>query len=288
MNDARPTHHRSAQATPRIPGPFQDEMAPPLPEGMLQVGHLTVRRGNREILRDISFTLAPGTITAVVGPSGVGKSSLLAALTGLLAPTRGSIRVSGLGDLTTPGVLQRHRRQTATIFQEHALVDRLSALDNVLLGLADLRHPLSPLPWSRPLRERAARALHEVGLLHRADTRAARLSGGERQRVGIARALVRAPRLLLGDEPFSAVDPALTRSLGQEFRTLVESRGLTALLVLHQMDVARCLADRIVALGDGQVVFDGPAAHFDLDLEARVFPPLPSDFSPASIPTQKS
>ena len=167
--------------------------------------------------------------------------------------------------------MREARRGTATIFQDHALIDRLPAIDNVLLGLADMRHPLSPLPWPRALRIRAATALDEVGLLSRATARTGQLSGGERQRVGIARALVRRPRLLLGDEPFASVDPVLARELGAEFRRLVVHYGLTVIVVLHQLPLARTLADRIVGLAAGRVAFDGPAADFDADAEDAVF-----------------
>ncbi len=236
------------------------------------VERLTVRRGNRTVLHELSLSFAEDSITAVVGPSGVGKTTLMGALNGLLRPSDGAISMAGIGRLDEAGTLREARRRTATVFQNHALIDRLSALDNVLLGLADSRHPLSPLPWPRALRERAARALDEVGLLGRATTRIDRLSGGERQRVGIARALVRCPRLLLGDEPFASVDPALARRLAEEFRRLVARGGLTVILVLHQLQMARTLADRIVGLADGRVVFDGPAAAFDAAAENRIFP----------------
>ena len=237
----------------------------------VSVEDLTVSRGGREVLRHVSLSFAPGTITAVVGRSGVGKSTLMGALNGLLPAASGRIAMAGIGELGDGKALREVRRHTATIFQDHALIDRLTAMDNVLLGLADTRHPLSLLPWPQTMRQRAVHALHEVGLLGKATTRISRLSGGERQRVGIARALVRQPRLLLGDEPFASVDPMLARRLGEEFRRLVIRNGLTVILVLHQLDVARRLADHIVGLVDGRVAFDGPAADFDAAAENSVF-----------------
>jgi len=237
----------------------------------LTVDRLTVLRGDRAVLRDLSLGFAAGTITAVVGPSGVGKSTLMGALNGLIRPQAGAISVPRLGRLDEPGALREMRRRTATVFQDHALIGRLPAIDNVLLGLAETRHPLSLLPWPRALRERAARALDDVGLLARATARTCDLSGGERQRVGIARALVRRPSLLLGDEPFASVDPALARRLGAELRRLVVRDGLTVVLVLHQLQLARALADRIVGLGDGRVIFDAPAGDFGEEAEAHIF-----------------
>ena len=132
-----------------------------------------------------------------------------------------------------------------------------------------MRHPLSVLPWPERMVMRAAEALRDVGLLDRANARVSRLSGGERQRVGIARALVRRPDLLLADEPFASVDLALVRQLSQELVNAVTRTGMTVVIVLHQIEIARTMADRIIGLADGCIVYDGPAAKFDLAAQAR-------------------
>ena len=264
-----PAPESLARAVPASPRP---QTAPP-PPAALRLDDVRVTRGGRVVLHKVGLTIPAGRITAIVGRSGVGKTTLVGVLNGLVRPDAGRVVVPGLGGLTDPAALRDHRRRTATIFQDNALVDRLSALDNVMLGLADQRHPLSPLPWPDAIRRRAALALDSVGLLERAATRVARLSGGERQRVGVARALVRRPALLLGDEPFAAVDPGLVRQLGHDLRALVARDGLTVVLVLHQLDVARLLADHVVGLVDGRVGFDGPADAFDAAAEAAIFPP---------------
>lgn len=240
-------------------------------ETTLSLERVTVVRGSQEVLRDVSFRCQRGTVTAIVGPSGVGKTSLLGTINGLVQPVGGRVSIPDVGALHQPQALRVARRQTGMIFQDHALIGRLTALDNVLLGLADTRHPLSPLPWSRADQGRAAQALHDVGLLDKAMTRTSVLSGGERQRVGIARALVRRPRLLLGDEPFASLDPVLALRLGQDFRHLVHRDGLTVVLVLHQLSLARTLADRVIGLSAGRVVFDGSPAAFDAAAEALIF-----------------
>ena len=173
--------------------------------------------------------------------------------------------------------MREHRRRTATIFQDHALIDRLSAIDNVLLGLADARHPLSPFPWPKAMQRRAAEALDDLGLLHRATARTSQLSGGERQRVGVARALVRQPRLLLGDEPFSAVDPTLVSQLSERLRNAVAHTGLAIVIVLHQVEIARTLADRIVGLTEGGIAFDGTTEQFDFAAQSKIFSATPSN-----------
>jgi phosphonate transport system ATP-binding protein len=241
---------------------------------LIRIDRVSVRRGHRAVLQDISASFPAARVTAIVGPSGVGKTTLLGVLNGLVAPARGHVSFADIGRLDDPAKLRTARLETATIFQDHALIGRLSAIDNVLLGLADTRHPLSPLPWPSAARLRAAKALDDVGLLDLATRRTAQLSGGERQRVGVARALIRTPKLLLGDEPFASVDPALAQQLGGLFRSLAVREGLTVILVLHQLQLARAIADRIIGLSDGRVAFDGPASTFDAELEARIFPSL--------------
>ena len=248
--------------------PFQ-----PLWRPAVTLDGCSVRRGSRVVLREIACTIPARAITAVVGPSGAGKSTFLGVLNGLIPSLGGAVEVTGLGRLDQPAVLREHRRRTATIFQEHALIDRLTAMENVLLGLADRRRPLSLMPWPVEHRRHAAEALARVGLLSRAHDRVGRLSGGERQRVGFARALVRRPRLLLADEPFSAVDPALVRHLGDVLRRAVAADGVTLVIVLHQIELARAVADRILGLAEGRMRFIGAPDEFGAAEQARLFRP---------------
>lgn len=254
---------------------------------LIRINRVSVRRGSRAVLHDVSASFPSARVTAIVGPSGVGKTTLLGVLNGLIRPIDGDVTFSDIGRLDDPAALRSARHLTATIFQDHALIGRLSAIDNVLLGLADSRHPLSPLPWPDAARLRAAKALDDVGLLDLATRRTAQLSGGERQRVGVARALIRCPRLLLGDEPFASVDPALAQQLGALFRSLAVREGLTVILVLHQLQLARAIADRIIALSDGRVTFNGPSSAFDAEVEARVFPSLSLGHEFSSQPRPK-
>jgi phosphonate transport system ATP-binding protein len=247
----------------------------PTTGSMIGLDGVTVRRGGKDVLLGISTNIQAAAITAVVGCSGVGKTTLVSLLNGLLHPASGAVCVAGVGPLTTPAAMRKHRCCTATVFQEHALIDRLTAIDNVLLGLADMRHPLSPLPWPEAMRLRAAEALDEVGMLRHATDRVSELSGGERQRVGVARALVRRPSLLLADEPFASVDPTLVRQLSEEFRRAVARSGVTIVIVLHQIETALAMADRIVGLTKGCVAYDGLASDFDRSAQAEIFGAAP-------------
>jgi phosphonate transport system ATP-binding protein len=216
-------------------------------------------KNNLKALKSTSLEIAQGSFVVLLGTSGAGKSTLLRALNGLVKPTSGSVSVAGLGALSDTSTLQRHRRQTGMIFQQHHLIGRLSVLNNVLLGR--LGHHTGWrmfTPWTRSEKEQALAVIDRVGLLERALARADQLSGGQQQRVGMARALVQQPRLLLADEPIASLDPNTSLRLLQLLHDICKSDGLTAVISLHQVDFARQFADRIIGLKQGAVVFDGP------------------------------
>ena len=236
--------------------------------------HVTVRRGEVEILTRLSASIPRQCVCAVLGRSGAGKTTFLKALLGLIPVSAGRI-VTEHGALTDPRALAAHRNETAAVFQDHALIDRLTAIENVQLGLAHLRSPWDPAPWPSDYRIAAAAALREVDMLPFAHQRVAQLSGGQRQRVGIARALVRKPKLLVADEPFSALDPILTRTLCCLIRDNVTRLGATAIVVLHQIDLALEMSDWVVGLSEGRALFCGPSSEFLANSLTHIFPALP-------------
>lgn len=214
---------------------------------------------NLKALQHTSLDIARGSFVVLLGTSGAGKSTLLRALNGLVKPTAGSVTAAGFGDLADPSTLQRHRRLTGMIFQQHHLIGRLSVLNNVLLGRMGHHSGWRMFcPWTRSEKEQALAAIDRVGLLERALARADQLSGGQQQRVGMARALIQQPRLLLADEPIASLDPNTSLRLLQLLHDICKSDGLTAVISLHQVDFARQFADRIIGLKQGAVVFDGP------------------------------
>jgi phosphonate transport system ATP-binding protein len=209
-------------------------------------------------LNDVSLTFERGRFTGLLGPSGAGKSTLLRCLNGLVQPSRGDVRATGDRSIFAGGAaLRRHRRATAMIFQQHHLIGRLSALQNVLVGRlafhGSLRSLLAP---SRAERRRALEALDRVGLLDRALSRADELSGGEQQRVGIARALVQEPHTILADEPVASLDPATAERVLELIDRICREDAITAIASLHQVELARRFADRVIGLSSGRVVFD--------------------------------
>lgn len=217
------------------------------------------------ILDGIDLAVRPGERVALIGANGSGKSTLLRCLIGLQPATSGEIAVLGeaLGARPRGAQVARLRRQTGFVFQKHCLVKRRSALSNVIHGMMGLpgswrafSHSLAPQEW----RSRAMEALADVGLADRALDRADALSGGQQQRVAIARALVRRPRLVIADEPAASLDPAAGRDVMDLFSRLVAEAGITLLFTSHDMAHARDFADRVVAIRQGRVFLDRPAA----------------------------
>ena len=223
--------------------------------------------GGRRALKDVSMSVRLGERVALLGASGSGKSTLLRALCGLetLDADNGTIEVFGRplqSGGRVAGDIRAQRRQVGIIFQQFNLVGRLPVLTNVLTGLA------AELPlWRAVLnrfkteeRARALDALDAMGLAEQAFQRASTLSGGQQQRAAIARTLVQGARLLLADEPVASLDPESTRRVMELLLALNQERGLTLIVSLHHVSLARRYCERVVALRDGVLVFDGPTS----------------------------
>jgi len=209
-------------------------------------------------LHTTTLNITQGSFVVLLGTSGAGKSTLLRSLNGLVQPSTGAVLIEGLGNLGNAAVLKQHRRQTGMVFQQHHLIGRLSVLNNVLMGRLGYHTGWRMFtPWTRAEKVQALAVIDRVGLLERALTRADQLSGGQQQRVGMARALIQQPKILLADEPVASLDPNTAVRLLQSMHDICKSDGLTAVVSLHQVELARQFADRIIGLKDGTVVFDG-------------------------------
>lgn len=247
---------------------------------MFVLDHLTVAYQKGTVaLRPTSLTLPAGGFTVLLGASGAGKSTVLRCLNGLVRPTGGRVLAAPLGDIAR--ALRAHRRRTGMVFQQHHLIGRITVLDNVLTGRLG-HHPAwrSLLPMPRPDREMALMAIERVGLLPLALRRADSLSGGQQQRVGIARALVQQPQIILADEPVASLDPASAEAVLSLLRDICRADGLTAVVSLHQLDLARRFADRIIGLAAGAVVFDGPPTALDATAVQAIYPGQPATPAP--------
>ncbi|MBU1405867.1 MAG: phosphonate ABC transporter ATP-binding protein [Proteobacteria bacterium] len=210
-------------------------------------------------LKPTSLCFEKGSFTVLLGPSGAGKSTLLRCINFLNTPSSGRVSVEGLGLLNGNRVLLRsHRRRTAMIFQQHQLIDRYSALDNVLIGrIGNYSALRTLLPLPRRDHLIALESLDRVGLLHKATERVDNLSGGQQQRVGIARGLAQQPTIILADEPVASLDPATSAQVLSLLHSICKEDGLTAIVSLHQVELAKTYADRVIGLANGEVVFDG-------------------------------
>lgn len=229
----------------------------------LRTEALEVTYGNgARALQATSLRFMQGEFVVLLGASGAGKSTLLRSLNGLVKPSAGHVVAAGIGDLSDSAHLRHHRRQTGMVFQQHHLIGRQSVLANVLMGRLGYHTALATLaPWSRLEKEGALAALDRVELIDKALFRADQLSGGQQQRIGIARALVQQPKVLLADEPVASLDPATAERLLDLLHSICRSDGLTLVVSLHQVEFARQFADRIVGLQAGSVVFDGTPAE---------------------------
>ena len=241
----------------------------------LRIQDLVVRYGRNEpVISGVSIELGPKEIVGLIGASGAGKSTLLRAVQRLVEPESGQIFLNGV-ELTSlpPRELRGARRRLGMIFQEHALIGRLSVMENVLTGT------LGRTGFWRSVRRRfdpedvqeAFGLLGRVGLTGFEDSRCDELSGGEKQRVGIARALIQHPDVLLVDEPTASLDPATSVRIMSLITEICSERGLAAIINLHDVPLARRFCPRIIGLLDGEVVFDGTASALDDAILKRVY-----------------
>lgn len=233
----------------------------------LEVTNLTkVYEGGVKALTDVSFKVKKGEFLAIIGLSGSGKSTLLRCINRLVDPTSGSIVFGGMPVTgATDEELRLVRRKIGMVFQHFNLVSRSSVLTNVLAGRLGYANPA----WSLINRfsdediQSAIKQLERVGIADKAGYRADELSGGQQQRVGVARALMQDPEMILADEPVASLDPVLAHSIMQYLEEINKKDGVTVLCSLHFLDLVHRYSDRVIALNNGQMVFDGLPSEID-------------------------
>ncbi len=224
------------------------------------------RYGATQALDSVSFDIVDGSFVAILGPSGAGKTTLVRALSGMVRPDSGQVVVGGQDLACLEGkALRATQRRIGVVYQQFNLVGRLSVLANVLVAVVP---DLAAWRWLRmsftdAQRQRAFRCLERVDLLDRAYQRSDTLSGGQQQRVALARAMCQEPTLLLADEPVASVDPRLADRILGYVRQVNEHDGVTTLVNLHTVDLARRYASRVIGVNAGRVVVDGPASLLD-------------------------
>jgi len=225
--------------------------------GVIEIEGLSRAFGDLTVFEDVSLDIPEGRTTAVIGPSGAGKSVLLKHIVGLLRPDAGRVRVFGVDVArATEAELYAVRRRLGMLFQNGALFDSMSVGENVVFPLE--HHATSWTAGQR--RHRAEEKLELVGMPGFFDRRTADLSGGQRKRVGLARAIVMEPEIVLFDEPNSGLDPLSSDAIDQLIDDMKAELGVTFLVISHDIVGVACVADHIAMLSGGRLVAWGEAA----------------------------
>lgn len=222
---------------------------------MISIQGLYKQFGDVEVLKGIDFNVDKGKVVVVIGPSGSGKTTLLRCINALEIPTKGIIKIEDTQLNFTKGVSKKDippfRSQTGMVFQSYNLFPHMTAIENVMEG------PITVKNQSKSLAKiEAEKLLEKVGLKDKMNIYPFQLSGGQQQRVGIARALAMDPKVMLFDEPTSALDPEL---IGEVLKVMknVASEGMTMVVVSHEMDFAREVANEVIFMDDGKILERG-------------------------------
>lgn len=237
-------------------------------QAMLEVRGLKKTFGEHTVLDGVDLQVNQGEVVAIIGPSGTGKSTLLRCINLLEMPEEGSIRL-GKVEVSAPNISRQQqyqlRGQSSMVFQQYSLFSNKTALENIMAPL------LLVQKMDKPQAEKKAQdVLRMVGLADKANEYSSRLSGGQQQRIGIGRAMVTGPKLVLLDEPTSSLDPELVGGVLEVIRKLA-ARHMTMLLTTHEMGFARSVADRVIFLADGKVQEQGtPQQIFDHPQSGRL------------------
>jgi len=242
---------------------------------MLEIKQLIKKYKTGDLaINGVDLTVEKGQVMALIGPSGAGKSTLIRCVNRLENPTSGEIWLKNENIVKMrSGKLRRARRNMGMIFQEYALVERLTVMENVLSGrlgyVGFWRSFLRKFPQSDI--SAAFNLLKKVGLDTMANKRADELSGGQRQRVGIARALIQNPDILLVDEPTASLDPKTSRQIMRLITELCEENQLAAIINIHDVALAQMYAERIVGLREGSIVYDGHPDDLKPDVLSEIY-----------------
>lgn len=242
---------------------------------LLVLDQLTKAYGKNTLaLKGIDLTIEHGEFVVIIGPSGAGKSTLIRCINQMVSSTSGQVLFDGTAMEKAKGKeLRQQRSKIGMIFQHYNLIDRTNVIKNVLHGRLGQMSFLQSLfnRYSHEDKQEAYDLLVKVGLEKQIYKKAGALSGGQMQRVGICRAIMQRPKLLLADEPIASLDPKASETVMQYLKEITEERHLTCIVNLHQVEIARKYASRIIGVRDGQIVFNGQSAELTEDMIAHIY-----------------
>lgn len=220
---------------------------------MIEVKNLSKSFGDKGVLSDINFSIPKGQAVTIIGKSGVGKSVLLKCLIGLLKPDLGTVYIDNkLINSMNFKQLQEIRSKIGMVFQFGALFDSLNVSDNISLALKKLT-----LLNKDEIRDRVKNSLREVGMENTEELMPSELSGGMKKRIGIARAIALKPSCLFYDEPTTGLDPVMTDGINRLINKFQKSGDVTSVIITHEMKTVNDVADRVIMLNDGNIIYDG-------------------------------
>jgi phosphonate transport system ATP-binding protein len=262
-----------------LPGPAA-RSGPNRRGALLKITDLVKRYGGGDpVLKNLSLTIEGESVVAIIGSSGAGKSTLLRCINRLVEPTSGSIVLNGTELTRLRGrQLREARRKIGMVFQSFNLVDRLTVMENVQSGRLGYISTWAAITRRYPKADirRAFELMERVGIAHYADKRADQLSGGERQRVGVVRALMQQPEILLADEPTASLDPKTSEQIMGLVHDLSRELKLPVLINIHNVHEAREYTDRIVGMRYGRIIFDDQPAALDEGAMERIYAGSPA------------
>lgn len=242
---------------------------------MLKLENITVSYNNKtNALEDVYLNIEQGEFIGIIGLSGSGKSTLLKAINLLVRPERGKIFIGDkeITSLNTKDLL-KIRREIGFVFQDYNLIDRLSVLENVLVGRLGYKSSFKSTLglFDDEDYQLATKALNRVGLTEKMFERGDQLSGGQKQRVAIAKILCQNPKIILADEPVSSLDQTTSSIVMDYFKIINEKKNKTIIVNLHDVNLAKKYCNRIIALKDGRIVFDGKVGDIDDRLLEEIY-----------------
>ena len=239
---------------------------------MLEINNLKKTFDNgTEALNGVNLKVKKGEFLSILGPSGSGKTTLLRSINGLESIDNG--KISFENEKINKDSLPEVQKKTGMIFQEFNLVNNLSAINNVLTGLLNSSSKFLSMFYlfTKEQKLEALKALETVGLLNKAYERVDELSGGQRQRIGIARAIIKRPKLLLADEPVASLDPKAANLIMSLLKKINKEFEITVICNLHQVELASKYSDRIVGLLEGEIMFDKTASNINKTAISEIY-----------------